>query len=469
MKKFNKSTAIVLSIIMFVVLAIGFVFSFVPIQFSKGKFNSLYGTLNISTDMVGGLYGEYEITTENPTESDIIDTISLIRGVFENDGYKNVNVYAVGTKKVRVELSFPNGDESFSTSYSKLKNVGAGAFSLSNIDPTASSSSSSETEQDPITVEGSKYIQKVTVSTNNDQKYITIKFNKEGQKKYQELCENVVGTDTSGTLYLVLGDYSQGITIYSSVSSYSELTLSNDDWDNMISLEQKIQFGCAKVELDGDNSIVNTMSATLTAGESSSSSLEDSFYSSTTYVVTMSAFIFMLVLMIAIFAIKFGFFAIITLVSMLINIYLFLFIVWLVPSYELGLSVVLSLVVGSSLIYSYIFNFAQTVKQEYNQGKSLQASLESSYKKSILGELITNLILFGSSLILMFLSFSELSSVAISFAILSALSLFTNLCIVPLLVKIGISFKGFDRKLFLLAKRKNLDGLMNSENAQEEN
>lgn len=464
MKKFSKSTAIVLSVLMFVILAVGAVFSFVPMKFSSGKFNSLSKTLNLSTDLVGGMYGEYNITSENPTNSDIIETISLIRHVFEEDGYKNVNVYAVGKKKVRVELSYPNGDESFSTSYSKLKNIGSGAFSLSNVNPSSSSSSSSESTT-PITVEGSKYVKEVTVSTNNDAKYITIKFNKEGKVKYQELCEGA-----SGTIYLILGSESQGISISSSVTDYSSLTLSNEDWDNMIALEQKIQLGCAKVDLDGGNSIVNTMSATLSAGESSSSSLDKSFGSSTTYVVAFSALIFALVLMVAFFAIKFGFFAIVVAISMMFNIYLFLFIVWLVPSFEIGLSVILSLLVGSAMIYAYVYNFAQTVKKEYNQGKSLQASLESSYKKSILGEIITNLILFGSSLILMIFAFSELSSVAISFAILSAINLFTNLCVVPFLVKIGISFKGFDRKLFLLKKRNSLDDLMSGTKiAQEEN
>ena len=109
--------------------------------------------------------------------------------------------------------------------------------------------------------------------------------------------------------------------------------------------------------------------------------------------------------------------------------------------------------------FAYAFNFAQTVKDEYNQGKSVQAALESSYKKSILGEFITNLMLFGSSLILTALSFSELASVAISFAVLSAISLLTNLCIIPFLIKLGISFKGLDRKLFLLKKRKSLADL----------
>ena len=130
MKKFNKTTAIVLSVILFVCLGIGFVLSFVPIQFSKSKYVSFWNTLNVSTDMAGGVYGEYTITTENPSEKDIVDTISLIRGVFEEDGYKNVNVYATGTSKVRVELSYPNGDESIATAYSKLAAIGAGAFSL---------------------------------------------------------------------------------------------------------------------------------------------------------------------------------------------------------------------------------------------------------------------------------------------------------------------------------------------------
>ena len=453
MKKFKKSTAIILSVIMFLVLGIGFVFSFVPIKFSKSKFVSLSGTINISSDMVGGLYGEYNIKNEDPSEKDIIQTISLIRGVFEEDGYKNVNVYAVGKEKVRVELSYPNGDETFATSYNKLKNVGAGAFSLSNVNPSSSTSSSSSTVE-TVTLEGYKYVKEVRVSTNNDQKYISIIFTEEGKGVYEEICNNA----ESSTIYLILGDYSQGITI-SGVFDYSELTLSNTDWENMIALEQKIKLGCTALELDGTNSIVNTMSAALSSGEASSTPVEESFFSSTLYVVSFSALLIVVFAMIVIFAIKFGLFALVEILAMLIATYLYLFIAWLIPSFEIGLSVILSILIGVSLIFAYSFNFAQTVKDEYNQGKSIQASLESSYKKSILGEVITNVMLFISSLILTALSFSELASVAVSFAILAALSLFTNLCVIPFLVKLGISFKGLDRKLFLLKKRKSLADL----------
>ena len=272
MKKFNKNTAIILSILMFVVLAIGFVFSYVPLQFSKGKFVSLSKTVNISTDLVGGLYGEYNITTESPSQSDIIDSVSLIREVFEDDGYKNVNVYAVGNKKVRVELSFPNGDETFQTAFAKLTNVGTGAFSISTVDPT----SSSESETVEVTLEGSKYVKEVNVYTQDGGKYISIVFNKAGKAKFKEVCQNA----SSSQIYLVLGDYSQPITIDSSLVDFSSLTLQNTDWENTIALEQKIRLGCTKVELDGANATINTMSATLSSGESASTTSEKSFYSS---------------------------------------------------------------------------------------------------------------------------------------------------------------------------------------------
>ena len=447
MKKFNKTTAIVLSVILFVCLGIGFVLSFVPIQFSKSKYVSFWNTLNVSTDMAGGVYGEYTITTENPSEKDIVDTISLIRGVFEEDGYKNVNVYATGTSKVRVELSYPNGDESISDAYSRLAAVGAGAFSLRSKSDTDTSST-----VEAMTLEGSLYVDKVKVYTNNDQKYISIIFNKEGRAKYEELCKAVAST---GSIYLYLGDYNQSISI-AGATDYSALTLSNTDWNNMISLEQKIKLGCAKVELDGSNAKIDTMSTTMSAGEASSTPEEKSFFSSNIYVVSMATVIVMAVLILSFFAINYGFFALVAGVSMLFNTYLFLFIAWLVPSFELGVSTMFALTVGLAIIYAFAYDFARNVKSEYNVGKSLAASLESSIKRTMPTMIICGLTLLASSLIMMALSFSEITSVAIAFAICSALMLFTNIVMIPFFVRIGISFNKFDRKLFMLKKKRSL-------------
>ena len=152
---------------------------------------------------------------------------------------------------------------------------------------------------------------------------------------------------------------------------------------------------------------------------------------------------------------------------MMFNAYLFLFIAWLVPSFELSVSVLFALSVGLALIYVFAYDFARNVKSEYNLGKSLAASLESSRKRTLPSVIICGLTLLASSLVLMALSFSEITSVAIAFAICSALLLFTNIVMIPFFVKIGISFNKFDRKLFLLKKKRSLAELSASSNKEE--
>lgn len=437
MKRFNKVTAIVLSVIIGVLLVVGFVFNYVPMNFKTKQYISLAGSLNISSDIAGGMYGEYNIKTENPTKQDIVDSMMVIKDVFEENGYKNTNIYAIGKSKIRIEVGAPKkGDSDYSSVYSELASIGASAFSLRSDYQLADTS---------IVLDGGKHVKKVKVFTNDSNKCLSIVFTDEGVEKYKELCDN------GSTIYLVLGDYAQSISI-SGVSDYSQLTLNNTDYDNLITLAQKIKLGCTKVELDNSTAQINTMSASLSAGESSSSSLDKTYGSSTVFVVAFSALFIVFAIGIALFAIRFGFYAVLMLISLLFNSYIFLGIICLVPSIEIGLSSIAGLVIGTSVIYTYAFVFASKVKSEYNLGKSLSASLESAYKKQMPNILISNIMLFLSSMILFLLSFGELTSASIIFTVCIGLSLFTNLFFIPLLVKICISFNGFGTKVFALKK-----------------
>lgn len=455
MKRFKKVTAIVLSVIISVLLVVGFLFSYIPMNFKSKKYISLSGSLNISSDIAGGMYGEYNIKTENPTRQDIIDSMLVIKEVFEENGYKNTNIYAIGKSKIRIEVGAPRkGDSDYASVYSELASVGASAFSLR---------STYSLEDTSVVVDGGKYVKKIKVFTQNSNKCLSIIFTDEGQEKYKELC------NATSTIYLVLGDYAQSISV-TGVSDYSQLTLNNTDYDNLIALEQKIKLGCTKIQLDNSTAEINTMAASLSAGESSSSSLDKTYNSSTVYVVAFSALFVVFVLGIALFAIRFGFYAVLILVSLLLNSYIFLGIVCLVPSIELGLSSIASLVLGTAMIYTYAYIFASKVKSEYNLGKSLSASLESAYKKGLPSLLISNIMMFLSSMILFLLSFGELTSVAIIFTICMALSLLTNLFIMPLLIKICISFNGFGTKVFALKKRADISEFGNAtiaENKEE--
>ena len=437
MKKFKKSTAIVLSCVLFVVMVIGFLLSYVPMTFGYDTYVSLSGTLNVSSDIYGGMYGEYDIVTEDPTTSHIVNSMERIKKVFEEDGYKNVNVYAVGKNKIRVEVSYPRGSKTYSDVYAELSNVGTGAFSLR---------STYELSDDSVVVQGSSCVEDVMIYTNNNTYYISVKFNKYGQERYKKLCS------TTSTIYIALGDYAQSIEA-SSVNDYTQFTLSDTDYDNLVTLSERIKLGCTVVEINKSTMKINTMSASLTAGESSSIPTEASFVSSTALVVAVSAMFVAFALILALFAVKFGYYALVVLISMIFSSYLFVGLMCLIPSIEIGLSGFAVIAIGVSVIYTYAFIFASRVKAEYNQGKSLAASLETAMKKTFANVLIGNITLLITSLVLLAFAFGEITSAALILAICAFISLFTNLAFIPFLIKILISFNGVGLKLFLLKKR----------------
>lgn len=444
MKKFSKKTTIIVSVLICVIMLAGILLSFVPMTAGSKTFLSLSGGINVSTDMMGGMYGEYDILTENPSESTKIDSMQKVKRVFEKFGYKNVNVYIYGSK-LRVEVSYPRGSKSYEKVYGELGMVAGGSFKLSSQNPSGSTGSTGTDKEDPIILNGNEHVESVKVYTNNNVKYISINFNKEGQEVYKQIC----GKTT--TIYLSLGEnYNQQINA-SGVSDYSSLTLSDEKYENLISLEQRVTIGCMGLEINPDTPIVNTMSANTIAGKSSPE--ETGFSYNTTSVLMIVTYLVVLVSLIAIFAARFGLYAVVVGISMLFNSFIFLGLMNLMPSIEIGIAGIVALTLGTAIIYTYSFIFAENVKKQYDLGKSFRASLETAFKRMLPSTIISNVALFISALIIFAFSFGELTSGIVIFAILMALSLLTNLLIIPFLVKVGISYKKIDVKLFMLPKR----------------
>ena len=431
MKKFSKSTTIVLSVIICLVLVIGFIFSFVPMTFGSKTYVSLAKSINISSDLKGGMYGEYDITTENPTKTELINSMAKIKKVFEDDGYQNVNVYTVGNNKLRVEVSYPAGSKTYAGVYSDLSAISSGKFYLSS---KGSSSSGSDTSE-PVVVNGNECVKEVKVFTNNDTKYISVIFNSKGEEAYKNLVTKV---GSSGSVYIYLGSYNQSISLGGNVTDYSSFTLSDSDYSNLMALAKRITVGCMDIEINSDTAVISTMAAGL---------------SSSAIIIIASVIVALLLIMIAFFAIKFGMFAIVVAISVLFNSYLFLGALNLMPSIEIGFASLVSLVLGTAIIYTYTYLFAKNVKEEYEMGKSFSASLEGATKKTFANSLIGNISLFVMAIIVFAFSFGELTSASIVFAVCAFLSILTNFAIIPFLVKVGISFANVGQKLFMLKKR----------------
>lgn len=447
MKKFSKNTAIILSVILGVLLVIGLIFSFVPMTFGDKTYVGLSNSINISSDIVGGIYGEFEISTEDVSRADIEQSKGIIRNVLAQKGYNNASVYDIAGEKIRVELSYPRGADTYSDVVGALQKLASGKFYLL----SASSKSSSD-----ITLDGTSCIDSVEIKSNNDVMSVSINFNDYGKEQYKLLCDSVSSSSSSSsTIYLAFGDNSpQSVNVSSAISQgeYSSLSLQSESYDGIVDLKQRIEIGCMAVEFKENTISIDTMSASLTAGESAASPEDASFFSSYTYVILMSLIAFLIVAILTIFAIKFGYYAILILVTMLINSVLFLAIICLVPSVEFGFSAFIAMMISLAYIYTYALDFAFAVKKEYNAGKSLSAALETAYKNKLSTMIISNAIMFLSSLALVLLSFGEITSIGVIFAVSSVLGMLTNIFVVPLLIKICLSFDGFGRKLFMLKK-----------------
>ena len=452
MKKFSKTTAIVLSVIIGFVMIVGFLFTYIPMTFGSKTWVSFYDAINVSTDVAGGMYGEFDILTENATETQLVQSMQKIKDVFDEDGYKNVNIYAVGNSKLRVEVSYPKGDKKFSDVYSEIANVAGGAFSLR---------STQNLEEGSIVLQGSTCVKDVKVFTNNDTKYISIMFNEEGQEAYKKLANTLT---SNGSIYLVLGEYSQSIPTSGQVTDFTQLTLSDSDYTNLINLEQKIKIGCMDIEVDPDIFTISTMGASFSNGSTSSTPEDASFSSSTALVMAYVALAVVAVVFLAIFAAKFGLYAILIALTAIFNSYLFFILMCLIPSVEIGFSGISAMTLGFALIYTFAYIYASRVKEEYLAGKSLSAALETAYNKLFMSTLISNLALLAGALLLLAFSFGEITSLSIILAIMSFISLLTNLVIVPFLIKICNSFDGFGRKLFMLPKRANFENQTKEEN-----
>lgn len=451
MKKFSKNSAIILSVILSVVLIIGLLFSFVPMTFGDKTWVGLSNSINISSDVLGGFYGEYEIKTENPTREDIEQSKSIIRKVLADKGYKNVKVSDISGKKIRVEVSYPRGGQTYQDVTSTLNTLTTGKFMLQ------SASSVTETTK---TLDGTKHVKEIKIEVSSSAA-LKIIFNEEGVAAYKALCDSL---SNSTTIYLALGTQTQQIDIQNAIAQehYSSLELYST-YDALFSLKQNIEIGCMAVQLKENLVSINTMSPSFTAGESASSPDQASFFSSSTYVILIASIAFVVVMLLTLFGIKFGYYAILMFVTMLINAVLFLVIMNLIPSIEFGFSAFIAMLIVTAVIYTYAFDFAMTVKKQYNEGKSLSAALENAYKGKFVSLIISNTIMFLSSLAFILLSFGELTSFAIIFAAGIFLSMLTNMFIIPLLIKICISFGNFGTTLFMLKKRSLAEALKSNE------
>lgn len=434
MKPINKKVAKVFISLIVVALVVGTLFAFVPMRFNSFTFTSMFGAINKSTDLSGGLYAEYELDGEYSTAK-INNSISVIRDVLEKKGYAGASVYALGGEKIRIDIGYKSIEGSVKESYSLLSAIGVGVFELR--------SSSSE---DDTYIIGNKHISNVEVNTYNSSIYAMLEFNDEGVEAYEKMLE------ASSTIYVYMGG--EVMTSFSSenITASSSMPLSFESYDSAEDFVMKVRLGSMDVNLNSKTVCINTMSSTLSKSNFETNPNNKAFTSNSTFVVGMIAIAVVVLLGIAYLIYKSGIVGALQLLALCFDAIIATLLIWAFEWVELSLSSLIAIAFGFAIILATSYIYISRIETEFKQGKTITASLESSYKKSLSPVLATSIaltVIFG---VIAIFAGAELRVFGLITCIFSCLSMFNTTIMLPGLVNIFEAFNDGAEKPYRLKK-----------------
>lgn len=432
MKPIKKNFAKLYIALIAIVLAVASVFCFVPMKWGSSFYHSFLGDIRFAGDLEGGYYAEYKIISGN-TESKINNAAEDIYSVLATKGFTNVNVYNVENSTLRIEVGGPNGGAQAGEVMGLLQNIGAGKFEIRN------NNSDNETT---VILDGERYIKGVSVKNYNGEVMAYIEFNDAGITRFKE----VVSTCSSSGIYLCLGDSQPQSISVSNLQTYDSLPLSFETVEAAESFKNQVIFGSMPIELDSNIVEINTMTSTIGTGKYIPNPHAQTFTWTLAKILALVALALVVVSSLVYMIVRFKVLGLLNLIAFLAEAIIMIFMLWAIPTIELSITGVFAIIAGVILININTLCYFGKIESERKLGKTITASIESAYSKSLPVNLIsaaTVAVLAGVMAI--FTTGAVLVSCLI-LLISAILAIIMSIGFIPLLVNIFESFnKGKDK------------------------
>lgn len=422
MRPINKKTAKVFISLVCIALVFGVLFAFVPMQFSSFTFTSLAGAINKSTDLSGGVYAEYELDGEF-SKAKINNSISEIRAILEDNGYSGAQIYSLGDEKIRIDIGYKSKTGSFTDPYTLLSAVGIGTFEL------RSSSSADDTF-----IIGNKHISDVTLNTYNSTIYVMLEFNDAGVEAYEQMLK------ASSTIYVYMGGDLMTSFSSSNITASSSMPLSFASYESAEDFMMKVRLGSLDVDLNSDTVSINTMSSTLSNKNFETNPNNSHFTSNITFVVGAISVALVVLIGIAFLIWKSGILGAFQFLALVFDSIIALFLIWAFPWVEISLSSLIAIALGYVIVLGASFVYISRVEEEFKQGKTITASLESGFKKSLSSVIATGVVLTIIFGVVAIVASSELKVFGLITCVFSCLSMFNTAVMLPGFVNIFEAF-----------------------------
>lgn len=435
MKPIKQKTAKWFIALIVIVAVVGTLFTFVPMNLGGYYFTSVVGSLNVSSELGAGVYAEYDIDGKFNLDQ-INRSISTIKGVLEDEGYPGANIFSVNDEKIRIEIGYPSRSETLKDSYSLLKSVGVGVFELR--------SSSSE---DTTYITGKNHVKGVKLNTYNSAIYVVLEFNKEGEAQYEKLLE------ASDTIYVCMGGEVMTSFSSSEITASSSMPLSFTDYNSARDFAEKVKLGSMEVGFNPDTVTIDTMSSIMSVGALTADPASDQFGFSLALIMGAIAVALVIVCGLIYMIIKHGVFGAFEALALLFDSIIAIIVLSLFEWVELSFSSLIAMGVGYALLIASSLIFASRFEEEYKQGKTVAASLETGFKRSVAGISAPAIALTIIFLVVALVAGGELKVFGLITCIFSVLSLFSSLIMLPGFIKIFEAFNDGGSKPYRLAKR----------------
>lgn len=411
-KKQNKNIIIA---ILSIFVALATIFTFVPMTFGDTSYLGVWGAYGMSAELYGGLYAEYDIKG-TAKHDDIVSSMAKIKSTLQEQGYQSSNVISIDDSKIRVEIGYPttNTEEAFSDAYKVLNNVAIGAFEFR--------SSQSETDEKLVRVTGKDHIKEISVADYNSTTYLVIEFNKSGEKQFESLCE------ASSTVYVYMGDTLQTSFSASNVTDYSQMQLSVTSFESAQDFYYKTLFGSLSVELNSDTVVINTMTSYLGLGVGEGASVALYVLAFFEIAILIAAFIF--------FAVKYKMMSVLLMPLMLLNLVIAGWVFSAITNFEINVVSLFALAISLAFVFGCSLMQIGRIKEEYSQGKTIDASIEAGIKKAMPTLIAASVTVIVISALVAIWVGGQITIGSIILIVFACLNILTNIVLFPWVLKL---------------------------------
>ena len=434
MKPIKKKTAKILTVIIAIVIAIGLIFTFIPMQFGNAKFLSFAGNVKIASDLKPGLYGEYVISG-TPTSETVSKSITNLKSILGEYGYPNANVYGVGGNKVRVELAVSTAGD-FDNAQSVLDAIAIGAFELR-----------SGTDASSTFINGHMQVSDVKLGNSSGKTYVRIIFTKDAVNDY--LAHMAAG----GTIYVYMGDKLQ-TSFSAGTSATDDLYLTFEDYDSANEFRRNVLFGSlVQLTFNEDLTEINTLSATLSSAGLTADINSSDYAKSDAMVVIILSLTLCVILAICLLSVKFRAFGAITFLSLCVQTIIAMILLQAFVMIEINLAGMVTLAAGYALSLFCTIIYVTRIDHEFNEGKTLMASLEGGYKKSLSTLIVVPTLMIIVGALMLILNSGVIAVCGLILIIFAFVNALGNLLLAPWWAKILVALCGEKVGLFGLKNK----------------